>query len=68
MFEKVDTICLIVSNLELSSEWYQDIGFKISFQGTNDQVLTVGTSEVSLTIEEGKVEPKKSRTYPIFCK
>lgn len=42
------------------------MGFKIAFQGEGYRILTVGTSEVPLTIEEGSVSPKVNQAYPIF--
>ncbi|MBU9722733.1 MULTISPECIES: VOC family protein [Bacillaceae] len=53
MFERIDTICLTVSNVEKSSVWYEELGFKVTFQGEGYRVLSVGKSEVPLTIEEG---------------
>ncbi|TYS59553.1 hypothetical protein FZC76_22255 [Sutcliffiella horikoshii] len=66
MFERIDTICLTVSNVEQSSIWYQELGFKISFRGEGYRVLTVGNSEVPLTIEEGSMSSKENQAYPIF--
>lgn len=66
MFERIDTICLTVSNLPESSTWYQQLGFTISYKGDNYQVLTVGNSEVPLTLEEGSNLAKENQVYPIF--
>lgn len=66
MFERIDTICLTVSNVEQSSTWYQEIGFKVAFEGEGYRVLTVGNSEVPLTIEEGSMSSKENQAYPIF--
>ncbi|MER1999186.1 MAG: VOC family protein [Lysinibacillus sp.] len=66
MFERIDTICLTVSNLEQSIIWYQDLGFKVAFKGNGYQTFTVGHSEMPLIIEEGTVSSKNNSTYPIF--
>ncbi|KHF40505.1 VOC family protein [Halalkalibacter okhensis] len=66
MFERIDTICLTVSNVEQSSSWYQELGFKIAFWGEGYRVLTVGNSEVPLTIEEGSMSSKENQAYPIL--
>ncbi|WP_053217345.1 VOC family protein [Virgibacillus senegalensis] len=66
MFERIDTICLTVKNVEQSSAWYQELGFKVAFKGKGYRVLTVGNSEVPLTIEEGSITKEENQTYPIF--
>ncbi|MBW3111641.1 VOC family protein [Bacillus sp. MCCB 382] len=66
MFERIDTICLTVSNLEQSSKWYQELGFNVSFSGVGYQIFTVGNGGVPFTIEEGNVSSKESSIYPIF--
>jgi catechol-2,3-dioxygenase len=67
MFERIDTMCLTVSNLELSSDWYQEVlGFKVSFRGEGYQVLNVGEGSVPLTIEEGNTAGNSNHSYPIF--
>ncbi|MEC5425860.1 VOC family protein [Virgibacillus sp. C22-A2] len=66
MFERIDTICLTVSNVEQSSIWYQELGFKVTFKGEGYRVLSVGTSGVPLTIEEGRISSKENHTYPIL--
>ncbi|MDW0115394.1 VOC family protein [Sporosarcina thermotolerans] len=67
LFERIDTICLNVSNVEEASIWYQDVlGFNESFKGDNYRILTIGTSEVPLTIESGIVKSSHSQVYPIF--
>ncbi|MFZ3580185.1 VOC family protein [Virgibacillus sp. DJP39] len=68
MIERIDTICLMVSNVEESSTWYQEkLGFKEAFKDEGYRVLSIGNSGVPLTIEQGS--PKTSsvhRAYPIF--
>ncbi|MBN8191851.1 VOC family protein [Bacillus sp. NTK074B] len=66
MFERIDSICLTVSNLEQSSKWYQELGFNVSFSGEGYRIFTVGNGGVPFTIEEGKVSSKDSPVYPIF--
>ncbi|RDW20974.1 VOC family protein [Oceanobacillus chungangensis] len=67
LLERVDSICLKVSDIEKASTWYQDIlGFNESFKGDNYRILTVGNSKVPLTIEEGVVRSSHSQVYPIF--
>ncbi|SDM80190.1 VOC family protein [Sediminibacillus halophilus] len=66
MFERIDTVCLTVSNLEESSIWYQKLGFKVAFKGEGYQVFTIGNSGIPLTIEEGNVDSPDNSTYPIF--
>lgn len=66
MFERIDTICLTVSNVEQSSIWYQALGFKVAFSGEGYQILSVGGGGVSLTIEEGEVSAEANPAYPIF--
>jgi catechol 2,3-dioxygenase-like lactoylglutathione lyase family enzyme len=66
MFERIDTMCLTVSNLELSSDWYQKVlGLRVSFRGEGYQVLSVGEGSVPLTIEEGDTG-NSNHSYPIF--
>ena len=66
MFDRIDTICLTVSHIEQSSIWYQELGFKVAFRGANHQVLTIGDSGTPLTIEEGNIDSKENKTYPIL--
>ncbi|MBO8155759.1 MAG: VOC family protein [Bacillaceae bacterium] len=66
MFERIDTICLTVSNVEQSSIWYQELGFKVAFKGKGYRVLAIGNSRVPLTIEEGRNSSKENSTYPIL--
>lgn len=66
MFERIDTVCLTVSNVEQSSIWYQELGFKVAYKGVGYQVFTIGSSGVPFTIEEGSVSPQANSIYPIF--
>ena len=67
LLDRIDTICINVSNVEKASIWYQDVlGFNESFKGDNYRILTIGNSETPLTIEEGKVKSLHSHVYPIF--
>lgn len=66
MFERIDTICLTVSNIEEATAWYEKLGFTVSFKGEGYRVLNVGNSGVPLTIEEGVVTNKDHSIYPIF--
>lgn len=67
LIEKIDTVCLKVINVEVSSKWYQDImGFKETYKGEGYRNLSIGNSEVPFTIEEGYVMPTNKGTYPIF--
>lgn len=67
MFERIDTICITVSNLKLSSDWYHNVlGFTVSFSGEGYQILHVGKGSVPLTIEEGDTSRHTNHSYPIF--
>ncbi|MGD6793662.1 VOC family protein [Metabacillus indicus] len=66
MFERIDTVCLTVSNVERSSIWYQELGFQVAFRGGSYQVFTIGNGGVPLTIEEGSISSNENSTYPIF--
>ncbi|MFG6120149.1 VOC family protein [Thalassobacillus sp. B23F22_16] len=67
MFERLDTICLSVTNLDQSSAWYQKVlGLDLVFKGEGYRVFAIGESEVPLTIEEGHPGQGKKTTYPIF--
>ncbi|MFT4413662.1 VOC family protein [Fredinandcohnia humi] len=68
MIERIDTICVTVSNVEQASQWYEDmLGFKVSFKGETYRILSIGNSEVPFTIEEGNtVSTNKRGAYPIF--
>ncbi|WP_339147828.1 MULTISPECIES: VOC family protein [unclassified Sutcliffiella] len=68
MIERIDTLCLRVSDIEKSSDWYQELlGLKVAFKGEGYQVLNVGDgSSVPLTIEKGDTNPGDNQSYPIF--
>ena len=67
MIERIDTVCLKVSDIERSSQWYQEIlGFEVAFQDKGYRVLKVGNGGVPLTIEEGLTTKNASQSYPIF--
>jgi catechol-2,3-dioxygenase len=67
MFERIDTMCLTVSNVEKASKWYQNVlGLKVSFCGEGCRVLNVGNGSVPLTIEEGNTNSNSNNCYPIF--
>ncbi|WP_099157494.1 VOC family protein [Virgibacillus ndiopensis] len=67
MIKRIDTICLTVSNVEKSSNWYHELlGFKEAFSGNGYRILSVGNSDVPLTIEEGDTSSMENRAYPIF--
>ncbi|MBM7659824.1 catechol 2,3-dioxygenase-like lactoylglutathione lyase family enzyme [Bacillus mesophilus] len=68
LVDRIDTICLKVSNIDKASLWYQEkLGLKIAYRGEHYQVLSIGDSGIPLTIEEGKGEiSKNGQSYPIF--
>ncbi|WP_156290031.1 VOC family protein [Oceanobacillus salinisoli] len=69
LIDRIDTICLKVSNIEQSSKWYQEVlGFKEIFKGDNYLILGVGSSEIPLTLEKETVNhaSKRNQVYPIF--
>ena len=67
LFERIDTICLKVSNVEKASSWYQDVlGFTESFKDKNYRILAINNSAVPITIEEGEINPSPEQVYPIF--
>ena len=67
LFERIDTICLKVSNVEVASSWYQKtLGFNESFKGEKYRILTIGNSELPLTIEESNIKFSHNQVYPIF--
>ncbi|WP_164669775.1 VOC family protein [Virgibacillus doumboii] len=67
--EKIDTICLKVSDIEKSCKWYEDVlGLKEAFSGEGYRIFSVGESEIPLTLEEScenNDSPQKG-VYPIF--
>ncbi|MFD2044042.1 VOC family protein [Ornithinibacillus salinisoli] len=67
MIERIDTVCLKVSNVEESRTWYQKtLGFEEAFKGEGYCILNIGNSGVPLTIEEGRTSSHQEGTYPIF--
>ncbi|THE13035.1 VOC family protein [Bacillus timonensis] len=67
LLERIDTICLTVSDVEKASTWYQEVlELSESYNGGHYRILSVGNSGVPLTIEEGKVNPSNRQVYPIF--
>ena len=67
LLDRIDTICLTVKDVEKASTWYQNVlGFNESFKGDTYRILTIGSSVVPLTIEEGDVKSSRSQVYPIF--
>lgn len=67
IFEKVDTICLKVSDVEKASFWYQNVlGFRESFKDKHYRILSIANSVIPITIEEGEVSPSSNQAYPIF--
>ncbi|GGF18239.1 hypothetical protein GCM10010954_16210 [Halobacillus andaensis] len=67
MIERIDTLCMIVSDIERSARWYEKtLGFTVVFTGDDYRVLQVGEGSVPLTIEEGDVSSNTNHTYPIF--
>ncbi|WP_394174276.1 VOC family protein [Guptibacillus hwajinpoensis] len=67
MIERIDTMCLKVSDVEISSNWYQKVlGFEVAFQDNGYRVLNVGDGSVPLTIEEGLAAKSTNQSYPIF--
>ncbi|MCP3027079.1 VOC family protein [Halobacillus sp. A5] len=67
MIERIDTVCMIVSDVEKSEHFYEEVlDFKVVFKGEGYRVLQVGEGGTPLTIEEGQVRPEANQTYPIF--
>jgi catechol 2,3-dioxygenase-like lactoylglutathione lyase family enzyme len=67
LLQRIDTICLTVSNVEKASNWYQEVlGLIESFKGDGYRIMSVGNSGVPLTIEEGDVNSSQRLAYPIF--
>ncbi|WP_082235535.1 VOC family protein [Halobacillus massiliensis] len=66
MIDRIDTMCLTVSDVEASCSWYEQVlGFEVAFKDEGYRVLSIGKDSVPLTIEEGKVSSNTS-SYPIF--
>ncbi|WP_173917729.1 VOC family protein [Halobacillus sp. Marseille-Q1614] len=67
MIDRIDTLCLIVKDVEKSCRWYQEIlGFEVAFRGEGYRVLSVGSNSIPLTLEEGDRHLNTHQTYPIF--
>ncbi|GAA5416128.1 hypothetical protein Pryu01_01160 [Paraliobacillus ryukyuensis] len=66
MFERIDTVCLTVHNVEEASDWYQALGFNLAFKGQGHHVFTIGNSPTPLTIAEGNISSPANTTHPIF--
>jgi catechol 2,3-dioxygenase-like lactoylglutathione lyase family enzyme len=67
LIDRIDTLCLIVRNVEKSTMWYEDVlGFTVTFKGEGYRVLSIGEGSVPLTLQEGEGEAKKNLAYPIF--
>ena len=66
MIDRIDTISLQVSDVEKASKWYQELlSLKESYIGESYRALSIGSSEMPLTLEEG-IMNIETRTYPIF--
>lgn len=66
LFERVDTVCLAVSDIEIAKQWYSEmLELRVIFQENNYAVLSPGDASIPLTIEESEVAPNHS-IYPIF--
>ncbi|MBN8208159.1 VOC family protein [Bacillus sp. NTK071] len=69
LFEKIDTICLQVYDVEQSSEWYQDVvGLKEVYKDRTYRILSVENGGTPITIEENKelIDSRHHTVYPIF--
>jgi len=67
LIERIDTICLRVSNLEEASKWYQEtLDLQESYKGDTYRILRIGSSDIPLTLEEGKPVSSEQQSYPIF--
>ncbi|RHW35214.1 hypothetical protein D1B32_00925 [Oceanobacillus profundus] len=69
LIERIDTICLPVSNVAKASTWYQDVlGFREVFSDNSYRILKIGDSNVPLTIEENRTSKalQANQVYPIF--
>ncbi|WP_413381796.1 VOC family protein [Alkalihalobacillus sp. 1P02AB] len=66
MLDRIDTICVTVSDLDNSLNWYAD-KLKLNVINREDDyaILKVGNSHVPFTIEVGEVKANAS-VYPIF--
>ncbi|GAA0595096.1 hypothetical protein GCM10009001_09030 [Virgibacillus siamensis] len=69
LFERIDTICFTVSDIEKSAIWYEEVlGFKVAYKGDTYRIYSIGQSEMPLTIEKSteKKAPQQDAVYPIF--
>ncbi|WP_273850585.1 VOC family protein [Guptibacillus spartinae] len=67
MFERIDTFCVRVKDIEKSSQWYEEsLGLQVIFKGKGYRILRVGNGSVPLTIEEGETNPSSNQSYPIL--
>lgn len=67
LVERIDTVCLKVSDVEQASLWYQEtLGLQETYREDHYAILSVGTSGVPLTLEKGRAESNESSAYPIF--
>ncbi|WP_067730826.1 VOC family protein [Oceanobacillus damuensis] len=67
LIDRIDTICLHVSDVKRASEWYEEIlGFQTSFNGDGYCVLDVGEGGIPLTLEKGDMQINGNQPFPIF--
>lgn len=67
LFEKIDTICLKVNDVENASLWYQNVlVFKETFRDEYYRILSIGNSAIPLTLEKGEGSASSNQVYPIF--
>ncbi|WP_249871129.1 VOC family protein [Oceanobacillus saliphilus] len=67
LIDRIDTICLPVSDVKKASAWYQEtLGFQESFKADGYCVLHVGEKGIPLTLEKGDMQTNSNNPYPIF--
>ena len=67
LVEKIDTICLKVSDVEQASLWYQEtLGLQEHYREDHYVILKIGTSGVPLTLEKGMTDGNENFSYPIL--
>ncbi|MFF2755749.1 VOC family protein [Psychrobacillus sp. NPDC058041] len=67
LVERIDTVCLKVSDVNKVSQWYQEVlGLQEQYKENHYVILSVGTSGVPLTLEKGSTETNENTAYPIF--
>ncbi|WP_010647243.1 VOC family protein [Oceanobacillus massiliensis] len=67
LIDRIDTICLTVSDLEASSIWYRDkLRFSESFNGGDYRILKAGENGIPLTLEQADRKGNDKQAYPIF--